>query len=442
MSFLEITKSRLSQNKNLVSALSSSYGLMALTITIQLVLVPLYLHHLGKENFGILIMILAVMNYGAIGITWLSGGMARILGERGAVGDTAGLGDAYAFSKLVYIGYAAITITVCWIVLSWFMVDALEKPELVQALILASLYFLVMYEYNTDRLAFIALSRQTTGNAIDAIGQIVFACGVAAGLYWGGGLVAVITSQIVGVLAARSLAWFYWHREGLPLHWKWPLIDSGPMWQRISGKMGQHYVLYGVLLLTLQADVLIIGWLAGPAVAAAYYLLWRIPEVCILLLGRIPSVFAPYLIQMDTREEVERIQSSYHKGLRIMLGLSALAGLGYAIAGNTLVHLWVGDNAPDGYLPYMLAGLALFFIAASLWPSGAAYALLKTGPLVRVTALQLAAKLVIFSLLFNSIDYLAPLVAIILTHVLGVFFLYLKIGNEACKAPKIMVAQY
>lgn len=414
---------------------------MALTITIQLVLVPLYLHHLGKETFGILIMILAAINYGAIGVGWASGGMARILGERCAVNDTAEFADAYAFSKLVYIGYAAITITVFWVVSPWIMADALKNPEIRQAFILASIYFLLMYEYNTDRLSFIALCRQTTGNAIDAAGQIVFACGVAAGLYWGGGLASVVAAQIVGVLAARSLAWLYWYREGLALHWKWPLTGPGPMWQRISGKMGQHYVIYGVLLLTLQADVLIIGWLAGPEVAAIFYLLWRIPEVCILLLGRIPGVFAPYLIQMDTRGEVDRIQSSYHKGLRIMLGLSALAGLGYAIAGNTLVHLWVGDNAPDGYLPYMLAGLALFFIAASLWPSGAAYALVKTGPLVKVTALQLAAKLVVFSLLFNSIDYLAPLVAIILTHALGVFFLYLKIGNDACKAPKIAVVQ-
>ena len=441
MSHLKGTVDRFKRHQNILGALGSGYGLMALTITIQLVLVPLYLHHLGKEAFGILIIILAVINYGAIGITWLSGGMARILGERGAVGDTAGLVDAYAFSKLVYIGYAAITITVFWVVSPWIMADALKNPELLQTLILASLYFLVMYEYNTDRLSFIALSRQATGNAIDAIGQIVFACGVAAGLYWGGGMTSVVASQIVGVLVARSLAWLYWRREGLALRWKWPLTDSGSMWQRISGKMGRHYVIYGVLLLTLQADVLIIGWLAGPAVAAAYYLLWRVPEVCILLLGRIPGVFAPYLIQMDTRGEVERIQSNYNKGLRIMLGLSALAGLGYAIAGNALVHLWIGDNAPDGYLPYMLAGLALFFIAASLWPSGVAYALVKTGPLVKVTALQLAAKLVIFSFLFNSVDYLAPLVAIILTHVLGIFFLYLKIGNEACKAPKIIVAQ-
>lgn len=431
----------LSRHKDILGALGSGYGLMALTIAIQFVLVPLYLNHLGKETFGILTMILAVISYGAIGITWLSGGMARILAERNVVGNEASFADAYAFSKLLYVGYAVITIAVFWIGAPWILPGVLAAPEVLHALILASIYFLVVYEYNTDRLSFIALCRQMSGNCIDAIGQIVFVCGAIAALYWGGGLAAVVAAQIVGALAARGAAWLYWRREGMALHWKWPLTDFGSIWKRISGKMGQHYVVYGVLLLTLQADVLIIGWLAGPEVAATFYLLWRIPEICILLLVRIPGVFAPHFIQMDARGEVAQIQSTYRNGLVAMLGLSAMAGVGYAIAGNFVVHIWVGNNAPDGYVPYILAGAALFFVAVSLWPAGVAYALVKTGGLVKVTALQLAVKLVLFALLFVETNYLAPLIAIVLTHVLGVFYLYLKLGNAACRAPELAAVQ-
>lgn len=425
---------------NILVALGSSYGLTGLTIAIQFVLVPLYLSHLGKETFGILSMILAALNYAAIGIGGISGGVARILGEYCAVGDIPRFANTYALSKLIYTGYATIIITLFWLFSSFILVDVLAKPEILQALILASIYFLLMYEYNTDRLSFIALCRQTTGNMIDAAGQIVFACGVTIGFAWGGALTSVVVSQIASILAARSLAWLYWRREGLALKWQWPLTDPRPLWQRISGKMGQHYVIYGVLLLTLQADVLILGWLAGPDVAGTFYLLWRIPEVCILVVGRIPGVFAPYLIQMDARGEVEQIPNAYRKGLRLVFGLSALTGIGYAIAGNWFVHLWVGNNAPDGLMPYMLAGAALFFVAASWWPAGVAYALVKTGPLVKVTAVQLATKLVFFMMFFGTFAYLAPLMAIIFTHALGVFFLYIKIGKDTCRASSMKVS--
>lgn len=83
--------------REILGALGSGYALMGVTILIQFVLVPLYLQHLGKEAFGILVLLLAAINYGAIGITWLSGGMARILGERVATGSSSELADAYAF---------------------------------------------------------------------------------------------------------------------------------------------------------------------------------------------------------------------------------------------------------------------------------------------------------------------------------------------------------
>jgi O-antigen/teichoic acid export membrane protein len=434
MGYFQAAKAQISENRNLFSALGSGYGLMILTMAIQFALVPMYLHHLGKEVFGVLTMMLAAISYGAIGIGWLSGGMARILGEKGAVHDATGFADAYALSKLVYVGYAIIGIAVFWLVAPFVMPTVLEKVDVHQALIFISIYFLLMYEYNTDRLAFNALCRQTTGNVIEAAGQIVFAIGAAVGLYLGGGLVSVVIALIAGVVVARSLAWVYWYRQNMSLGWRLPhWSDAAPMWYRVSGKMGQHYVVFGLLLLTLQADVLIVGLLAGPEVAAAYYLLWRIPEVCILLVGRIPGVFAPHLIQMDARGDTEQIHHVYRKGLRIVLILSALAGVAYGLLGNWFMHLWVGNNAPDGLLPYVLAGTALFFVAAIQWPVTTAYALVNTGPIVKVTALYLVIKLGVFVLLFGNLDYLAPLAAIIASHVLGVFFLYLKVGKDACK---------
>jgi O-antigen/teichoic acid export membrane protein len=430
MHYFRSVCAQISENKNLFSALGSSYGLMILTMAIQFALVPFYLRHLGKEMFGFLMMTLAAISYGAIGIGWLSGGMARVLGEKGAIHDAKGFADAYALSKLVHVGYAALGIAVFWLVAPSIIPITLEKTEVHQALIFISIYFLLMYEYSTDRLAFNALSRQTTGNVIEAAGQVVFAGTVAVGFYLGGGLVSVAIALIAGVITTRSLALMYWYRQNVALSWRRPhLLDAGPIWRRITGKMGQHYAVYGVLLLTLQADVLILGRLTGPEIAADYYLLWRIPEVCILLLGRIPGVFAPYMIQMNARGDTEKIQIAYRKGLRIMLGLSALAGLAYGLLGNWLVHLWVGNSAPEGVLPYVLAGIALFLVAAIQWPVTAAYALANTGPLVRVTALYLAAKLSVIFLLYGQLKYIAPVVAIIICHALGIFFLYLKIGK-------------
>ena len=429
-SLLPRLKGTLPVNRDYAAALATGYGLMVITIVVQLVLIPLYLTHLGKERFGVLAIIMAANNYAAVGVGWLSGGMARILGERAAVGDRAGFRAAYAFSKAVYVLYALIALAAFWLIAPWLLADALADAEVRTAIVLSCVYFLVNYEYNADRLAFTARHWQARGNLRETAGQLVFAASVAWGLYMDMGLPGVVAAQIAGMLCVRLLAWLHWRRDDYGLGWQHRIEGARELWQRVSGKVGRDYVAYGILLLTLQADALIVGWLAGPVVAANYYLLWRIPEVCVLLLWRIPGSYAPHLIAMDARGERDALMRSYRKGLLAMLALAGAAALVYGVAGYWIVRLWVGDHAPAGFWPYAVAAAAMFFVALSRWPAELACALLNTRPLVRVAALETATKLALIALLFGTVGYIAPLIAVCLVHACGVSYLYLRLGRN------------
>ncbi len=417
-------------NSNFANALVTGYGLMGVTIIVQLVLVPLYLSHLGKEQFGILAMLMAANSYAAIGITWLSGGMARILAERAAVEDVEGFKAGYAFAKWLYVSYAVLAVGMFWMVAPWLLPNALKDVEIFNAIVLASVYLVLLYEYNADRAAFNALHWQAKGNLCEIIGQAAFAAGVVAGLYVGWGLPGVIAAQIAGMLTTRFLAWRFWRQDDWQLRWTKSIINFNELWRRVSGKMGRDYVIYGILLLSLQADVLLLGWLSNPETVANYYLLWRMPEVLILLLWRIPGTYAPFLIAMDTRAEHKELQKNYNRGLYLMVGVAALAAVIYGSMGNYIVKMWIGENAPDGHLPYILAASAMFFIAVAKWPSGIAYSLVNTTPLNQITALELVAKLIFVFFYFSDFGFFTPVLAITIIHGLLVFYLYLWLGKN------------
>ncbi len=417
-------------NRDYRAALLTGYGLTGLTTLIQLVLVPLYLYHLGKERFGILAMIMASNNYAAIGVGWLSGSMARVMAERAATGDRDGFAEAYAFSKLVYVAYAIIVLAVFWLIAPWLLTDVLADWEIRTAILLSCMLLLVSYEYNADRLAFVARHRQARGNANEAVGQLFFAAGVGIGLMMGAGLPGVIGAQIVSMLCVRLLAWMHWRRDDFDLSWKLRITGFQALWRLVSGRVGRDYVVYGLLLLTLQADALIVGWLAGPEVAANFYLLWRIPEVCILLLSRIPAAYAPHIIAMDARSDHHAIRNGYRKGLTALLIFAGFAALVYGFAGHWVLSLWVDDKAPEGSWPYAIAAIAMFFTAISRWPAEFAYALMNTKPLVRLVTLEVTFKLILIWLLYGALSFMAPLVAISLVHACGVFYLYIQMGRN------------
>lgn len=419
-------------NPDYAKALLTGYGLMAVNIVVQLVLVPLYLGHLGKPKFGVLTMIMAATNYAAIGVGWMAGGLARILAEHAATDDRVAFRAAYALSKTLFVGYALAAVAVCWLLaVNFYLVDELDHDTL-WALILASAYMVLSYEYNADRQALMARHWQARNNVFEASGQLVFAVVVGAGLYAGLGLPGIFMGQIIGLLTTRWLAWRFWRTDSYQLKWRWPTRESRVLMRRIMGQMGVGYVLYGMLLLTLQADQLFLGWIGGPDVAASYYLLWRIPDVVILMLWRIPGSYGPHFIAMDARNEHERLKQNYKRGLRSMALLALCAAALYASVGPWLVGLWVGKNAPQGHLPYVLAAAAMFFVAVARWPIGAAYALLNTRPLVRIAFVELTAKTALLLVLFDQLGYMTPALAMSATYAFGVFYLYLWLGNNTC----------
>ncbi|WP_257293427.1 lipopolysaccharide biosynthesis protein [Endozoicomonas sp. YOMI1] len=418
-------------NRNYLNSLISGYGLMLVTIIVQLVLVPLYIKHLGKDKFGVLVMILAVNNYVAIGVGWLSGSMARIMAEYAAVDDNEGLKSAYAFSKFLYVGYAVLAVLLFWLLMPWLMPHILEDSEILVALLLASLYILLMYEYNADRLAFSACHKQGTNNQNEIIGQLVFAILVLIGLYIDWGLAGIIFAQITGLLTVRVLAWLYWRRGRYQLRWIKVIPGFQNLWSRASGKMGRDYVVYGILLLTIQADTLLLGWLAEPEVVANYYLIWRIPEVIILILWRIPGSYAPFLIAMDAKGEHQGLIKNYKYGLYFMIVASGVAALIYGSIGHCIVSIWVGNNSPDEHLPYLFAAIAMFFLAVSRWPAGVAYSLVNTVPLNRIALLELISKLILFLSLFSVFGYYTSVLVVSIVHGCLVFYLYLWLGKNS-----------
>jgi len=424
-------------NKNYASALLTGYGLNGVTIVVQLVLVPLYLNYLGTEKFGVLAMILAANNFAAIGIGWLSGGIARVLGECAALNDSKSFKTGYAFAKWLYLLYISGAIIIFWVIAPIFIDNITHDNEIKTALILASIYLIFIYEYNADRLAFSALHWQAKNNLREIVGQLVFAISGFAFLSSGFGLSSVIGAQILGILVTRMLAWYYWRHNDWKLQWMLPTTDHKALWHRVTGKMGRDYIIYGALILTLQADALFLGWILGPETVARYYLVWRIPEVIILLLWRIPGSYAPFLIDMDAKGEFGKLQKNYKKGLNIMFLLAGAAALLYGLVGQYFVNWWIGDMAPRATFPYLVAAVAMFFLAVTRWPSSVAYSMLNTTPLIRITAVELLAKLLILVLLFDKFDFITPIVATVIVHAFLVFYLYLALGMKTVRVKRL-----
>lgn len=422
------------RHRGYIGALSSGYLVMAASIIVQLVCVPLYLKTFGEYQFGVLMVLLSFVNFAVIGIAWLSGGALRLLGECAGREDEKAFRRAFGLIKTIYVGYGLGLALLLGIVAVSFdqllfsggtEVDILAGRE---ALLLTGIYFVVFYAAGIDRIALTARKRQGAANMAQLAGVVAFAAGVTPWLLSGGGMSGVMAFQIAGAMVSVFVSRRLLNGELPRLKMHIPSKRDANLLQRLGGRTGAGFFLHGALVLALLADTALVGWLGGAKAAAEFFLVWKVAEVLVQLIWKLPEPLAPYFVQMDVRGEHAAITRIARLGYALVGVVSLLAGVLYGLFGSVLVALWVGPgSAPDSPLGYALAGGAIFWLGISRLPVVLAGARIALRQLNWASGLELFGKLAITLLFFPYLGYVAVLLAINLVHVLGGSFLYFRL---------------
>ena len=412
-----------------LSALSSGYLLTVGNMLAQFVLTPFYLRYLGESQFGVLMMLLGAINFAAVGLGWMSGGLVRVLGERWATHDRAGFITAFAVGKYVYVAYATLTIGLGLAAWSLGVVLSHGNAGSARSILLAAAYFLLAYENIPERQAFIAANRQVVGNRFELGRLLLSTVVVLLSLPRAPHIDTVWYAMIAGMLAQRAGTAAYWKQQVPSIGWRRFAPEMIPLLRRLAGRQGAGYVVFGMIGLSLQADTLIVGILGGASLAGKFVLLWRIPEALGTLISRVPSTMEPRIIQLDAVGERQNLLRMFVRGRRWYVLLVLCVAICYALVGRWLTALWVGANAPaDGWM-YVAAATALFFGALSKWPVSFSYALISLPRLNLVAGLELAGKLALIVLLLPHFGIAAPVLAAAAVHVLYAAYLYQKLAK-------------
>lgn len=421
-----------------LKALVSSYGFTGLNIITQIVLVPLYLRYLGKVQFGVLMMLLGYVNYAAVGINWLTGGLLRIFGAHHAAGNKPEFSQAFHVGRRIYVGYALL------LGAALLAVAALDPGLLLGhppgdagfspwwAVFATVVYLVLFYALSIDRVALTAIGMQHWAFLLQIGALLIYALGAILLLVTGGNVTELMGLMALGIFAVLIWAKRLWAAQDFAPR-QGPAIAGyrATLLKQLFGRQGLGYLAYGGIVLTMQADVLFLGWLGGAAVAAEYVVLWKAAEVAVMMLWRIPDALIPDLIRSDVAGDANRLSTVYWRAWRWTLGLSVLGGIAYALFGEWVVGLWLGKAAlPDAPHAFLLAGIALFFLSARHPAAIYAYATCHFRALLPVAGAELAIKLAVLYLAYPTFGYLAPLIGLIAANLAGVYWWYATLAPK------------
>nr|HRJ12396.1 oligosaccharide flippase family protein [Alphaproteobacteria bacterium] len=354
--------------KRFFAGLGTGYIVLIANAVMMIILMPFFLSHLGEEMTGIYIMVAGLANVINYGIGWLAETSSVVLSSRSQANKKNYLlRPIYRFQQLLFGTYGlficAILLIAGYLLPHFWNASSPENLRDVQiSLYLFGINYVVYLLHNGDQSFLFSQLRINTSNGLRILYQLVFFGLTILFLQLHPHLYSVFLAQLVTtillsfasllILKQYQLNWWQWARPRRIL-WRAILMRTG-------GPIAGFAALWGIMM---YADTVLVGFLLGPAAAAQYFAGTKIAETIALLIMRISEMAHPYFAR--TQKNAQHRKILYLQLNRLLLFLTLAAAIGYAYFGEMVMHVWLGDNAPE--LPpelFWLAGIAIIFRVA------------------------------------------------------------------------------
>jgi O-antigen/teichoic acid export membrane protein len=386
-----------------VHGVASGYVAMAATILTSLVSVPLALHFLSKDAFGLWALLTQIVNYLMLIDFGMTASVARLLIERKDAKDDT------AYARLVHTGFAVgalqglIVVAIGFAIAPWLSV-AFKIPQDAHATFISlvrwqSLLAAGLFAIRTFRNVLFAHQRTDLVNYIQAISLVVNVLALAVWLYIGKGVMSVIWANACLLIFALVANWWACSRLHL-----FPKSSGGPKfaWKEFSELFSYgrdvFLVQIGSLLIVTTQPMILSRTLGLEAVA-----IWAVGTKAFTMVSslvyQVFDVSNPAFAEMMVRQETDRLRRRYREIVAVSIALATVIAVDYAALNTSFVHAWTRGKIEWSISNDILLGLWLVVAVLVHANSGFIVLTKKIGALRYIYLLEGAAFLALGSFL-------------------------------------------
>lgn len=349
---------------SLRSNLVANYLGQGWTALMGLLFVPLYIHYLGLESYG-LIGVFAVLQ---AGLTLLDLGMSPTL-NRELARYTAGahspgsVGDLVRTFEFICAGLALVilvgaTVAAGWIARTWLNASALSPERVTHVLMIMGVVAALRFQEGLYRAAILGFQRHVWLNLASA--SLATLRGVGAVLV----LLCVETSievffiwqAAISMLTVAILRWqLLRYMPTATRQARFVPADFGESWHFAKG-----ILLTTVLALVLtQIDKVLLSRLLSLEQFGVYAFATSIVGMLAQLIGPVTQSYSPKFAQLVASQDETTLVSSYHQAAQLMSIVLVPAGLTLGLYAEPLILAWSGNASLAVQAAPIVAMLAL-----------------------------------------------------------------------------------
>ena len=358
------------RNRRAALAGGSAFIARIVAIGTSLITVPLTVHYLGNERFGLWMAIssaLAMANFADFGI---GNGMLNAVADAHGKEDYDRIRQVISSSFTVLSAVGAVLLALfaasfCWV--RWedvFRVSSGQaRAEAAPALLVFAACFALNMPLDVVQRAQLGLQQGLRMSLWQICGSGLALVGVIAGIRLHVGLpflVAALAGAPVAVVALNALHYFTIVRPELRPHLRYV---SREVISRILRLGGFFFLLQAIATISYSADNLIIARTLGAASVTVYSIPQRMFSLVSILIATLVTPLWPAYGEAVSRGDMAWVRRALIRSLIMAFGLATIGSLTLLLMARQLILWWIGPVIAPPFI--LLLGLALWTIVES-----------------------------------------------------------------------------
>lgn len=327
---------------------STRYLAIVAETMLGLVMLPFNLAHLGKEQYGLWMLLGAVtVHFSTLELGYGSG-LVKYIAHYRARRDAGALNEIAStmfclFAGLAVLAYAIVT-GVAFNLDRIFALTAAQADTGRSILLIIGVYVALNFPFSVFGGVISGFQRYDVNNFMAIVVSVIVALTNVGVLIAGYGLVTLVAATT----SVRILAYFIYRRNAYRV---FPALRIRPaLFRRARLREVTGFSVYASIIdwahkLNYQMDQIIIGIFLGSGAVAVWAPAERIASGVQRLTNQLNGVLFPAVVDSDASAQGERLQQILLQGTRLSLVMVVPIATALVMLADPLVRAWLGKQA-------------------------------------------------------------------------------------------------
>jgi O-antigen/teichoic acid export membrane protein len=326
---------------------STRYLAIGVEMVVGLGVLPFNIRHLGTAAYGLWMLTGSIVAYFSVLDLGYSGALVKFVAQYRAKRDVRALNEILSTMFFLFTGFGVLTyLAAIALALSLGHLFHLtpEQARVGQVvLLITSVNIALGMAFSVFGGVINGFQRYDLNNIVGAVSSLVVAAVNIAILLAGYGLVAVV----VGTTSVRVVTYLVYRANAYRV---FPSLELSPKlirWRRL--RKVTSFSVYMALIdwankLNYSVDALVIGAFLSTNAVAVWVVGQRLAEVTQRFTNQLSEVLFPSIVDHDTANRLDRLQSIFMVSTRLSIALVLAIGGALMLMAGPLVSAWVGPG--------------------------------------------------------------------------------------------------